>query len=116
MKSLTNKLKGIKDDFVVFIQLRKIDDSVHSDAIEAKFGISGPEVRCLINYLSNAGYPIGNTIRVSETKTIKAYFWAKNWDELFPTIQDLRSRANEDLERARNLEKIYSNDTEEKFL
>lgn len=116
MKVLPQKLQRIKDDFIVFIQMHPIDKAVHSGVLEEKFKLSGSEVRELVNYWSNKRQPIGNTIRVDENKTIKAYFWAKNYEELFPTLQDLQSRESEIRERRLNLQKIYSNDTEDRFL
>lgn len=116
MKELSKKLERIKDDFIIFMQMHPISKAIHSGVLEESFKISGAEVRELINYWSNQRKPIGNTIRVDEDKTEKKYFWAKDWEELFPTIQDLQSRESEIRNRRLNLQKIYSNDTEERFL
>ena len=116
MKDLTPKLARIKDDFAAYLSTITMGQAVHSPILEYRFNISGAEVRALINNLSNSGMPIGNTIRVDENTTIKAYFHAKNYEELFPTIQDIESRAFELLQRAKNLKKIYSTDNEPSFL
>lgn len=112
MRKPTKAMIKMHDAFLSVINKHSITAPVYSPELEKKFVITGVQVREMVHWLSLEGFPIGNTIRHANGSTTKAYFWANNYEELEPTLQDLGSRESHIRERRLKLEKIYSSSKE----
>jgi hypothetical protein len=104
---LRKSLLNMVDEFIVYMQFRKINSPVNSKEIETHFGLSGSEIRDVIRHLRRKGYPIANT-KISEGLTTKIYFWASSWDEMKPTIYELENRRNDLSETISSLRKKFN--------
>ncbi len=60
-------------------------DPAKKTMVDKRKGLSGQEVRAMVNYLRREwGYPIGSGV--------KGYYWCRNIDALKPTIDHLKDR------------------------
>ncbi len=81
------KLAHLTIAILVKIKLHKRDNPILSKSLEEEFSISGEKVREIIRILRREGQPIANSGGASE-----GYHYADTYDQLEPTILDLKSR------------------------
>ena len=62
---------------------------VTSPVIEAEYGISGVNVRGLVNWMRRQGDPTISKVASDE----RGYWWATTWDDAVPTMHHLEQRA-----------------------
>ena len=90
----------MRDEVETLIRLHSYDNPVYSAEIEKRYGLAGTVVRDIIRELRREGKPIANSKQ--------GYFWAKNYEELRPTIDDLEGRANSMHETVSALKNAFS--------
>lgn len=100
-----NNLKKInRDHFLAKLKTHTVKNPCQSFQLEARFEISGPEVRILVQELRRKGHPIANVT----PDGVKGYFYAQSYTEIEPTIRDLESRSLSMLNTIKQLkEKFY---------
>lgn len=94
-------------EFLLKIQLRRIDNPISSKELEYSLGVDGTVIRALRREAQRQGYPIANTIKKADGSTQKIYFWAKTYDEISPTVQEMQSRALDMLDTASKIRKKF---------
>lgn len=81
---LSKKAKDCKESFLNKIKLNDINNPALSSKIEGHLGLRGAEVRQLVKHLRREGHPIASNG--------KGYFYAKNIEELMPTLDHMKCR------------------------
>jgi len=71
---------GTMEHGVTAEMIRRKTDTLH------RRGLSGPEVRSIVHFLRQEGYPIGSSGN--------GYYWAFRPKDLDPTIEHLKQRIN----------------------
>ena len=66
------------------INLRKKSNPVYSVELEKSYGVTGAEIRIIVQEARRKGIPIAND---------NGYYLAATYEEFQPTIKDLESRA-----------------------
>lgn len=82
-----HRLARLTVAILVKIKLHKRDNPILSKSLEEEFSITGDKVREIIRILRREGQPIANCGGASE-----GYHYADTYDQLEPTLMDLKSR------------------------
>ena len=90
----------LKLEILASIKLRTKENPVFSHHLETSYGLSGTEIRDIVRELRREGYPIANSK--------SGYYFANNYEEIEPTINDLESRAFSMLETVKKLKLNFS--------
>lgn len=79
---------------------RLSDEPISKNELHSMTGYSDREIRAAVQTLRNNGYPV-----MSSSKT-NGYWIARNEDEIYMLIAELKSRASEMMNTARSLENV----------
>jgi hypothetical protein len=83
--NLTPRAKEKIDLIFGLVQIRTVDNPIHSKPLERSMSLTGPEVRAVITFLRLQEYPIASNG--------KGYYYATNPTDLRETIDHLEGRA-----------------------
>jgi biotin operon repressor len=100
-------LKDKIPDFLARIKNWNIKNPCPSKNIQAGLNISEMQVRELVRHLRQEGHPIGSLSLQNEGGKY-GYYYANNYKELIPTIEQLEMRVSSQLKTIGKLKKIYS--------
>ena len=79
---------------------RLSDEPISKNELHSMTGYSDREIRAAVQTLRNNGYPV-----MSSSKT-NGYWIARNEDEIYMLIAELKSRASEMMNTTRSLENV----------
>ena len=95
-------MKLISDNILARIRLRTKDNPILSKELEQDFNLIDTEIRDMIREFRRSGIPIASSK--------KGYFYARNYEELRATIEDLEGRCNSMKETLDKLKGIWKNE------
>lgn len=101
---MTKEQPPMKDEIESVIRLHRAETPIYSVELEKRFDISGISLREIIRDLRRESKPIANSKH--------GYYWALNYSEILPTIDDLESRAMSILQTVKVLRNCFTKENQ----